>query len=380
MDFLDGVRGLAALYVVIHHTWDEMGWQGRQTLLPTPVQYVMSIFNFGGFAVGMFIVLSGYCLMLPVVRSGDLSLRGGVGNYIKRRAHRILPPYYAALGLTLIFIACISDLRHATGIQTQLSSTTDSRNFVEALIAHLTLFHNLNFVWAFKFNSPMWSVGTEWQIYFLFPWVLLPVWRKFGMAATAAVGYGIGIAVHFLFKGFCDCAAPWFVGLFAMGMAGAAISFSPGKIETRLLSRVPWGTVAFIGIGLLAFLELVFKLPWKALVLLEMAIGLPAMALLVYCAKFRIAQPAIVGKAPLILRLFEAPHVVKLGAMSYSLYLTHIIVVEVVSVIVMRAGASPLTEILVTLPLTTGLALILGYVFHLTIERRFMPGHLQQSK
>lgn len=76
LDFLDGLRGLAALYVVMHHTWDEMGWQGRQALLPLPVQHVMSFFMPGSFAVTIFIVLSGYCLMLPVVRSEDLSLRG----------------------------------------------------------------------------------------------------------------------------------------------------------------------------------------------------------------------------------------------------------------------------------------------------------------
>ena len=218
-----------------------------------PVQHVMSFFMPGSFAVAIFIVLSGYCLMLPVVRSGDFALRGGAANYLKRRAHRILPPYYAALALSLLFMACFTDLRRATGIQTQLALPTNSTNFLHALIAHITLFHNLNYDWAFQIQLPMWSVGTEWQIYFLFPWILLPMWRKFGTMAPIIAGYGAGIALHFVLRGFCDCAAPWFIGLFAMGMAGAAISFSPRPFEAYLRDRLPWGLVALCGtVGLLA--------------------------------------------------------------------------------------------------------------------------------
>jgi peptidoglycan/LPS O-acetylase OafA/YrhL len=376
LDFLDGLRGLAALYVVMHHTWNEMGWHGRQALLPRPVQHVMSFFMPGSFAVAIFIVLSGYCLMLPVVRSNDLSLRGGTADYLKRRAHRILGPYYAALALSLLFIACFSDLRHPTGIQTQLALTTDRMNFLQALAAHLTLFHNLMQVWAFKFNSPMWSVATEWQIYFLFPWILLPIWRKFGLLATVAVGYGIGIAVHFVFHGYYDAAAPWFIGLFTMGMAGAAICFSSRPFETTLRTRVPWAAVTFG--GTVALLAMVYKLEYgKHFQQMEMAVGLPALALLVYCALFRISNAKNDG--PVILRLMESPLAVKLGAMSYSLYLTHVLVVEVVNAAILRTGVSPLSQILITLPLTTGLALILGYLFHLGIERRFMPGHLQRQ-
>ena len=63
LGYLDGLRGLAALYVVMHHsafafyTASEM--PHRLRLLLKPLAY-------GHFSVDLFIVLSGYCLMLPV--------------------------------------------------------------------------------------------------------------------------------------------------------------------------------------------------------------------------------------------------------------------------------------------------------------------------
>ncbi len=349
---------------------------GRQAQLPISVQHLMSFIMPGSFAVAIFIVLSGYCIMLPVVRSNDFTLRGGAANYLKRRAHRILPPYYAALALTMLCIACFTDLQHATGIQTQLATPSDRVNFWQALVAHITLFHNLNYVWAFKFNSPMWSVGTEWQIYFLLPWILLPMWRKFGTIAPVIVGYGAGIGLHFVLHGFCDCGAPWFIGLFAMGMAGAAISFSPRPFDVLLRTRLPWGLLTLCGTALV--LGMVFKMSYKYYPEMEMAVGLPALAGLVYCARYRSQHEPTAGDTPLVLRFLESRIAVKLGAMSYSLYLIHVLVVEIVNAAILRTSITPLMQLLVTLPLTTTLALVVGYLFHCTIERRFMPGHLQQ--
>src|SRR5437660_75394 len=99
LDFLDGIRGLAALYVALFHVS-----YARQSL-PEPARHLTDWLQFGHYAVGVFIVLSGYCLMLPVARSADGRLRGGVGSYLRRRAWRILPPYYAALVLALALVA-----------------------------------------------------------------------------------------------------------------------------------------------------------------------------------------------------------------------------------------------------------------------------------
>ncbi len=62
--YLDGIRGLAALYVVLVHSW-ALDDALQPSLLWLPVTKLL---RYGIFAVVIFIVLSGYCLMLPVVR------------------------------------------------------------------------------------------------------------------------------------------------------------------------------------------------------------------------------------------------------------------------------------------------------------------------
>ena len=49
------------------------------------------------------------------------------------------------------------------------------------VLSHLLLVHNLDERWIFKVDPPLWSVATEWQIYWLFPG-LLAVWRRHGSA------------------------------------------------------------------------------------------------------------------------------------------------------------------------------------------------------
>ncbi len=379
LEFLDGIRGLAALYVAMHHMAGEMSWNLREFAIPSWSKRLLTVFMGGGYAVGIFIVLSGFCLMLPVVRSTDLSLRGGAVDYLKRRAHRILPPYYAAFTLSLLIYACFSDLHHASGMQAQLQMVSDSNNLKWAVISHLGMFHNIRAEWAYKFNSPLWSVATEWQIYFLLPFVLLPIWRRCGTIVTVIAGYIIGVAPHFLFHGRYDSAAPWLVGLFAMGMAGAAICFSQRPLETALRNKVPWGWLAAGGAIAMLLIAYLFDTT-KYFQLMEMFEGLPAVSLLVCFTKFRLFHSDTGRPVPFLLRILESPAAVKLGAMSYSLYLIHVLVSELLANALGRTNISPVGFMLVSFPLDAVLAVGLAYVFHVLIERRFMPGYTSSNK
>src|ERR1017187_9473039 len=99
--FLDGLRGIAALNVAFTHAW---GVTYRRVASDPPPDWFMAVRQFfipGDWSVCAFIVLSGFCLPLPIARNVEKQLPGGVIHYIKRRARRILPAYYAALALSL---------------------------------------------------------------------------------------------------------------------------------------------------------------------------------------------------------------------------------------------------------------------------------------
>ena len=179
--------------------------------------------------------------MLPVAASADKSLPGGVWRYIGRRARRILPPYYAALALVLI-------LEHAGRLASPGPGKVWSWPLAgvtpQEIVSHLLLAHNLRQDWADAIDGPMWSVATEWQIYFLFPLILLPAWRRLGRLPVVVIGFVVGLLPALLLRTDLIFACPWYLGLFAMGMVGALLAQPPaadsGSQEEESDSGPPW--------------------------------------------------------------------------------------------------------------------------------------------
>ena len=68
LEYLDGLRGLAALYVVIHHAYLQSTNSEDRFFLRTPLNRALHFLDYGHFAVAIFIVLSGYCLMIPLAK------------------------------------------------------------------------------------------------------------------------------------------------------------------------------------------------------------------------------------------------------------------------------------------------------------------------
>lgn len=169
MRYLDSLRGLAALYVVLHHAYMEVVGARVPVFLPIGVRVGTFWLGWGQTAVDVFIVLSWYCLMLPVARS-DGALQSGFWGYMGRRARRILPPYYAALILTLLVIHFVPGMNTAHGLRWDMALPTLKASVVGV---HLLLIHTLRPWWAYAIDPPMWSVAVEWQIYFLL--LLLPL-------------------------------------------------------------------------------------------------------------------------------------------------------------------------------------------------------------
>ena len=191
LDFLDGLRGLAALYVVAFHVVDWADWGGRPLASRSPLGF--GLLAHGHAAVGVFVVLSGFCLMRPVVASGR-ALAGGFRGYLRRRARRILPPYYAATVLSLALIAAVPALNRPSGTAwDHCLPAFRSRT----LLAHALLTHNLDLRHRIKINTPHWSVATEWQIYFALP-LLVVARRRLGLVATVALAFAVGLLPHWL--------------------------------------------------------------------------------------------------------------------------------------------------------------------------------------
>ncbi|MCV3216575.1 acyltransferase [Plectonema radiosum NIES-515] len=370
LHYLDGLRGIASLYVVFVHVEPSRGEN-----LPRLWSLFENLLRYGAFSVVIFIVLSGYVLMLPVVRSQNGHISGSLIDYIKRRSRRILPPYYAALFLSLLLAVTIFTLEKFTDFQWNKVAGEGpfypNFSFIDVL-SHLLLIHNLSHSTYLTINPPMWSVATEWQLYFLFPLLLLPLWRRFSLLSVVIAAFVIGITPFYLLNGFSMSSSSWFIGLFALGMAAADIGFSQKPELIAIRNSLRWDLLAIV------FTVITFLTEWKQLGLDiwigQSFCGLAAVCLFIYCTKLRIESKDV----PYFIRLLEHPWVVALGGFSYSLYLIHGPVLVLVRYFLFYLPISPSMFAATCYLVGVGMSLLIAYWFYLVFERPFMSSFLKK--
>jgi len=358
LGYLDSLRALAALHVVIVHAMDQVDRNGLHTT--GFAHWFRTYCSYGHYAVGLFIVLSGFCLMLPVAK-GDGTLRGGAWNFYKKRARRILPTYYLSLAVCLILIATF--LNQKTGSPWDLAFPVTTKD----LVAHLLLLQDAFKDTGGKINYVLWTVSVEWRIYFVFPLLVL-AWKKIGALKTTAIAvllsYFLLVVLRPTFlQTNVNGISPEYLGLFAMGMLGAGITFSHGEQLDALRRRVPWGWVTLAMTILLLFLS---NIKWfhEKISILDFFVGVWAMSLLIasgYKSETRLHR-ALSWK-PLAF----------LGTFAYSIYVIHAPLLQLIWLYIVRpmhlsSNISFISIFVVFIPLVVAGA----YGFFLCCERPFL--------
>lgn len=358
--YVDGLRALAALYVVVTHA----------VLIAAPAHHGTRTEGArpgwlppGHFAVAVFIVVSGFCLTLPIARA-DGRLVGGARRFYRRRARRILPAYYAALALTLLLVWTV--IGEETGTFWDYSVPVSLAGYV----GNALLLQDLVGYW--QVSVPFWSIAVEVQIYLLFPLLLL-CWRKFGARLTVFyavfLSYAAMIASYFVGTvgpAFFPGLTLYFVGLFAVGMAAAWMATSNGSGWVRARTRIPWSVLA---IGFAVCAALLGYIAGESLDALTPFIELP-LGLFVACLLVAASRPR--QSARLRACLAFRP-LVFVGMFSYSLYLIHAPLLQAEWQYALR----PLhlgSGLTFTLLAVIGVPLVLAtaYLFYRTCERPFM--------
>lgn len=332
----------------------------------TAVGRLFALFYHGHEAVDVFIVLSGFCLMLPVVRGRGI-LEGGVRHFFEKRARRILPPYYLAFGLCLIL--CRFLIGHKTGTlwDTCLPVTAGG------IAAHLLLMQDLFRRTIWQADGPLWSISVEWRIYLVFPLLVL-AWRRWGGAAATAAAVLFSLLLVRLLVGTplditktdgC-CVSPQYLGLFAMGMFGAGVAFSPEPFFVRCRA-LPWGGIS-AGLLLPTLAVLTIPLPGHGPVPFyrsDYLVGLWAMSLMIV---------PVLSPQGRWNRLLSSRPLVFIGSFAFSLYLLHQPLLQLFWLWALRPLgllAPPQVfagEVLAGLPII----LALCYLFFLVCERPFL--------
>jgi peptidoglycan/LPS O-acetylase OafA/YrhL len=366
--YLEGMRGVAALYVVLFHM--RLFIDPQRTNLLGPAAALLPLRGlyllYGYYAVSIFIVISGFVLSLPIAVRGGLA--GGVGGFLKRRARRLLPAYYAALTLAVpLYLLAL----HQNGKSTTLPS------IVGQWVLHALMLQDLSSRVHIAIDAPLWSVAVEVQIYILFAVLLLPTLQRFGAAAYVGLAFLLGLlptiygAVRHLEPYPLQIASPWFLGLFALGSMAAFVAYGDRWAKLRALPFKPICIVAAgvtVWLLVLRFEDIGPPAPWA-----DIALGFTFAAGMVAVAKDTDRGESVVAN------IFGWGPLLKLGAFSYSLYLIHYPIVWVVMTAI--RDFAPLARLLigylVVVPAIVGLAYLFARVFefpYLTRERKRRDG------
>ncbi|RLP73860.1 acyltransferase [Mycetocola manganoxydans] len=314
---LDGVRGIAAVVVLLyHHTL-----VARPALEQIPgawewlTQSPLKLVTAGTEAVLVFFVLSGLVVALPALRNGFDWLA-----YYPSRLVRLYLPVVASLLLAAAFILLVP---HADG-QVTADSWLEKRNADEAplslLLGEATLLPE-----TYTLNNVLWSL--RWEVLFS---LLLPVF----IVATRAVGRHVGLAV------FVSGGAMVLGRVLELDALVYLPTFFLGTLIAANLDRLrAWGASVheryggWVWAALAVSSSAVLITSWLARPIAPA--GSQVSAVLWGLAGFGAAGLIVVAiVSPLAERLLDSPLPRWLGKVSFSLYLVHIPVLATVAYLI----------------------------------------------
>jgi peptidoglycan/LPS O-acetylase OafA/YrhL len=306
---LDGLRGCAALAVLLFHGWALSLWtvSSADGVLVHGFNQILSL---GWAGVDVFFTLSAFLLSLPFVQAARDGRVPDLRRYLLRRVLRIVPAYW----LQFVIIALV------------FSATLPS---LGTLIAHLGLWLNIGSAPVRPLLPVWWTLPVEFGFYLLlpglalmlrpgrWPWLLLlviaaPLYRQYVLQLELAPGVAAVWADHL----------PGRIDQFAIGMLGA-YAWVHAALGFRL--HQPRHTDAVAIAGLLLFVAvLAFPLtlglragPWPTAHPLLLAWhGYASLGLL------PLLWAGAAGKGKVLAMLATAP-LRWLGRISFSLYLWH---------------------------------------------------------
>jgi peptidoglycan/LPS O-acetylase OafA/YrhL len=338
---LTGLRFVAAMAVVVSHVID---WMIKISGAPAGLRSLLNVVGtLSGAGMTLFFVLSGFVIHWNYSRS--IGGPRGLWNFFVARFARLYPLY--------LFFLCF-------GLAMKLGFHLFKVERLEALPFYLTLTQTWLYrpidgnALVYQFGAVpdvSWSISTEWFFYLCFPFlcVLIAPLRRPGaivgaMVALCALAFAVVIAINlksgaisaFGVSQYGPIAADqqdgYFRWLAYFSPYVRVFEFAIGCLVSALVRALParskhetkWGSRAMLGIVIASLL-----LQWYMfghagtpglIVALHMNFGFaPFMAAIIFCCA-RYDTPLV--------RFLSADMVVLAGEASYSIYLSHALVIN----------------------------------------------------
>lgn len=296
---LAGLRGICAWWVVLFHSLGLMGGS-----VPAPIAKFIA---HGYLAVDLFFLLSGFVIFLSYHASLSKDFPQSVGRFYWARFARIYPLHAVMLGGYLLLYLAFQ-LFSSGGAAPD--SYTWSSFFQSVILVHMWIGADLTW------NVPSWSISSEWFVYLFFPLI------AYGLRRLRA-----GIANHLLTIAF---GAVLLHLVYAyQGTVSLGADISRMALIRTLLEFVMGVYVGSLYVNYREFLEkyrLVFLVGFLGLCVFYAAATLPDYSIIPLAFALLIAYLSVTSSG--VTAALSHPTLVYLGEISYSTYMVHYLVYD----------------------------------------------------
>ncbi len=354
---LDATRGIAAVLVLLSHVRDTVGsatlpaYQQVALLLDKLSLTPLYLLWGGHQAVLIFFVLSGFVLYLMLERQ-NLTFFG----YIGKRIIRLYIPYIVSIGLAVMLNALLSN-GSLDGMGQWFNNSWSNPISWLSILNHVLLLGQFD---TNQYNGPIWSLVHEMRISIVFPLVFLTVrrfaWYKnlLGYGALSIVGAISSFTLPVVSSGLGSLSLTLhYLLIFAVG-ALLAKHRSTLTLRFQTISLRVQLTLLAVGLMFYIYGSKVTRLITDDKFLIQDYGILPGAVILIAIAAF----------SPYSARLLNNSIMQYLGRISYSLYLTHFIVI--LCLVHIAIGKVPLPVIVLT---AIPMSFLVATIFYRLVEQ-----------
>lgn len=362
---LDGLRFIALMLVLLWHS-SIRATRYSERIASTDGFY--SLFPHGEIGVLLFFFISGYVVSQPFLNRPVQEWN--VRSFYARRFIRIYPPYFIALSLCFFVLYFVGHVP-----QDAKSFGSAGISLTSSYLASIFYAHSFLFDAPSRLNPPIWSLELEIVFYALAP-ILLFFYVRLSSKIIRLLGLGffiLGLMVITAFvasKFQIDGRFRWgalthsylfLFGVFAADVSGAVLMHSRKKTTLADLAFL-LGFLGLIVVGL-EMTRVDARLSGGAYTFSVQMSTLCLLALILFGAFYgRISS-----------HFLSLSWIGLVGTMCYSIYLSHIVTMQVVSEILGRLVwiSEPKIIWLVWLSVLIPISLVVGFCFYILIERPF---------
>jgi peptidoglycan/LPS O-acetylase OafA/YrhL len=359
---IDGLRFLAILPVLLWHA----SLRADRLLGQASEAPISKFLPHGEVGVFLFFFISGYIITHPFAAAAASGApRPQLKKFYARRVLRLEPPYFIAL------LGCFL-LLTVTGY-----TPTDAPQFGtyaplgQNLAASLVYMHGLIFNWAPRLDPPLWSLEVEIQFYLLAPFIIALLLGIKDYTVRLGAGLAVIIASVLLANALNANFGAYnrhhwtLLGYFAYFFLGVLVSDYVQRADPRSRpAKHAWDIVwlaGVLGLGATGMVKV-----WPGF---STGVCIDTLRLLSILGIYFGVMRGKFGR-----QILGAPWIALIGGMCYSIYLTHVPVMQALTAAISHFGrpSEPLEALALAMLFLAPVSVVCGFIYYVLIERPCM--------